>query len=192
MGCEIEIKARVENIEQIFEKLEKLSYSTYHGKVEKKDIYWSKSLEDSLLFRTRFQEIDGKKSVLITSKPSKNKAEGTEINVENEFEADSSQWENIIHFCEGLNLVHYRHKYKKGWQFTLKKNGFEIHAELFDVKYLGNFLEMEICGENIESFDVDSASESLRLVLDDLEISRNAIEPRGYSKLLEDVCHILD
>lgn len=191
MGCEIEIKARIESLDEVFSKLSNLSYSKYEGTVDKTDIYWAKDLEGPLLFRTRLQNINGEKSVLVTSKPSKSKECGTEFNVENEFEIGSDQWDRVLEFCEGLNLVHYRHKYKKGYQFFLKKNSSFIHAELFEVKYLGNFLEMEICGDNFESFNTDQASEDLRLVLDDLEISRDAIESRGYSKLLEEVGRIL-
>lgn len=191
MGCEIEIKARIESLDEVFSKLSNLPYSTYTGTVDKTDIYWAKALEGPLLFRTRLQNINKEQSILVTSKPSKSKDCGTELNVENEFELCPDQWDNVMEFCEGLNLVHYRHKYKKGHQFVLKKNSSVIHAELFEVRYLGFFLEMEICGDSFEAFNTEQASEDLRLVLDDLGISRDAIESRGYSKLLEDVGQIL-
>jgi len=192
MGVEIEIKARISNVSEVLDALKKLPYSTYQGEVDKTDIYWSDKADGTPFFRTRAQIVDGKESVLITSKPDKLKVDGTEFNIENEFETDISQWNSILTFCQGLKLVHCRHKYKKGWQFMLKKNSSLIHAELFEVKYIGYFLEMEICGEDFEEAKVEESEKDLHLVLEDLNIPKSAIEPTGYNKLLEASGHILD
>jgi adenylate cyclase class IV len=123
--------------------------------------------------------------VLFTAKPSKIKTEkGTEENQEFEFVAPDGEWDRILTFCSGMGLQVCRLKWKKGSGYMISCDGFPIHAELLDVKYLGWFLEMEICPESLEGFDMQAADRALRKVLSQMGIDESQVEGRGYNRML--------
>ena len=66
---------------------------------------------------------------------------------------------------------------------------YDIHVELLNVKYLGWFLETEICPPSLEGFDVENAHKVLRDLLAAIGISEDAIEHVGYNKLLKAIGH---
>lgn len=186
MGFEIEIKAhvpeaRVPSIRSFFEKYRDCVSC---GSTDKCDIYWARKENDPPLFRTRLEKTDEGQLILVTSKPLKKKEYKTEYNVENEFTVSPVQWESVLGFARGLGLEICRRKWKKGFGFVVPVNGFSIHAEILEVKFLGWFLEMEICSENEEDMDKMSAEKALFDLYDMTGLDRNLLEPTGYNKLL--------
>ncbi len=186
MGFEIEIKAHVppERVESIREFLSSYPGSEDQGTIDKCDIYWADNEDDPPRFRTRLEKTDKGAAVLFTAKPLKKKDYLTEYNVENEFTADCDQWENVLEFVSGLGMKVCRRKWKKGYAWFADQDGFRIHAELLEVKYLGWFLEMEICSKHEEDIDKTAAEVALFKLLDQAGVSRSAVEPIGYNKLL--------
>lgn len=191
MSFEIEIKAHIneDDVDNIVSKLKSLENCKYLGEIDKKDIYWSVKDSDSPIFRTRLEIDNDVSSILITSKPLKKKDYSVEYNVENEFVLNADQWDRVIDFCNGLNLVIIRKKYKKGFHFSLLFKDFTIHCEVLNVKYLGWFIESEIVTENEDSIDKDKAESTLFELLKVLNISQDSVEPKGYNKLLKEVGH---
>ena len=163
--------------------------SVFCGNIEKCDIYWAKSENDVPLFRTRLEKTDNEKRILVTSKPLKKKEYKTEYNVENEFCVGSSEWDRIIGFAKGLGLEICRRKWKKGFGFTVPVNGYIIHAEILEVKFLGWFLEMEICAETEDSLDKEDAQSALFELYDMTGLPKNLLEPTGYNKMLAATGH---
>jgi len=186
MGFEVEIKAhvpeqKVDSIRSFFDNREGTSFC---GCTDKQDVYWAKQETDPPMFRTRLEKTDNGKEVIFTSKPLKKKDYLTEYNVENEFTADCDQWENVLEFVSGLGLKVCRRKWKKGFGWFADLDGFRIHAELLEVKFLGWFLEMEICSRHEEDIDKTAAEEALFKLLEEAGVSKSAVEPIGYNKLL--------
>ena len=187
MAFEIELKAHVEqdNVENVKSLIEKLPSVIYQGYTDKFDLYWSTDRESEPLFRTRKEVSDKGTVVLFTAKPQKAKTEeGTEKNLELEFCAPEDQWNRVLAFCEGSGLKVCKVKSKKGYGYLSVIDGFDIHIELLEVKYLGWFIEMEICPTTLDGFDVDAADKALRKVLSFVNISEEAVEIAGYNRML--------
>ena len=126
--------------------------------------------------------------VLFTAKPSKTKTDrGTEENQELEFSCPDSQWDRILTFCSGIGLQVCRLKWKKGTGYQIKLDGFDIHIELLEIRFLGWYLEMEICPESLDGFDFEAADKTLRKVLSMTGISEECVEARGYNKMLREL-----
>lgn len=189
MACEIEIKAHVkdEDFDAVKERLSKVEGSQYLGTTDKEDIYWAHDENDPPVFRTRKAVENGIPKIIFTSKPLKNKDYKTEINVENEFEVASAQWERIIEFVKGLDFKICRLKWKRGCHFNIPVNGFNIHAELLYVRHLGTFLEMEICSSRLEDINQTDAEKALYDLLHIVGLSDDDVEARGYNKMLTDI-----
>ena len=189
MSYEIELKAHVvpEDVGRVRDCL--LSAGAgYIGPTDKFDIYWAKTSDGEPVFRTRRQLTVQGPEVLFTAKPSKTKSEkGTENNQELEFVTPDKQWDNVLTFCSGIGLQVCRLKWKKGFEYTVDIDGFTIHAELLDVRYLGWFLELEICVDDIAAVDAESADKALRKLLSICGIPEDAVEGRGYNRMLRDV-----
>lgn len=191
MSCEIEIKAhlKTEQIESILDRIKKMDNCRYLGPIDKYDIYWSYSENGEPKFRTRLENSDGGARVLFTQKPLKSKDYCTEYNVENEFEVSASEWDNIQIFCRGINLQICRVKYKNGYHFELNFDNFLMHCEILNVKYLGWFIETEICGQNLDEMDKEGADMALYHLLGVLDVAIDAVEPKGYNKMLKEIGH---
>ena len=192
MGYEIELKAHVreDQLDDVKSAISALPEVRSLGPINKFDMYWSQTEDGDPLFRTRREASAEGSHVLFTAKPNKTRTpDGTEENQELEFTAPDSQWDNILTFCSGLGLQVCRLKWKKGSHYYVLYEGHEIHVELLDVKYLGWFLEMEICPPSLDGFDVESAHGVLRDLLAAVGISEDAIEYVGYNKLLKAIGH---
>ncbi len=189
MSYEIELKAHVvpEDVGRVRDCLLS-SGAGYIGPTDKFDIYWAKTSDGEPVFRTRRQLTVQGPEVLFTAKPSKTKSEkGTENNQELEFVTPDKQWDNVLTFCSGIGLQVCRLKWKKGFEYTVDIDGFTIHAELLDVRYLGWFLELEICVDDIAAVDSEAADKALRKLLSICGIPEDAVEGRGYNRMLRDV-----
>lgn len=192
MSIETEIKAHVDEsmVDSVRSKLLSMQSCMDHGNISKFDIYWAASDDGDPIFRTRKELNNGKVRVLFTAKPHKTKsASGTENNEEFEFEAPGSQWDRILEFANGTGYKVCRVKWKKGWHCTLVHNGFEVHAELLEVKYLGWFLEMEICSEDSNDEDLEAEDKALREILSFVGLDEGAVESLGYNRMLKAIGH---
>lgn len=192
MSFEVELKAHVK--EEELQSVQNALMSQYSAKgtlVDKYDVYWSHTPDGDPLLRTRRENsTDDGHIVLFTAKPNKFKTEnGTERNMEFEFSSTDDQWENIQTFFKGIGLKECRIKWKKGYSYHIKENGFDIHAELLNVKYLGWFLEMEICPSSMDDFDVNAADKALRQVLLNVGLKESDVESRGYNRMLKELGH---
>lgn len=186
MGFEVEIKAHVseDNVPLIRSFFDNNKEASFCGCTDKQDVYWAKNETDPPMFRTRLEKTDNGAEVLFTSKPLKKKDYLTEYNVENEFSAASDQWEDVLHFVSGLGLKVCRRKWKIGYGWFVDVDGFNIHAELLEVRFLGWFLEMEICSKNEDDIDKAAAEKALFKLLKMVGVSEKNVEPVGYNKLL--------
>lgn len=193
MSFEIEIKAHIADNELNTVKSFFDSYATSLnlGEIDKDDVYWGRP--DNLkkaVFRTRREKTSDGYRILFTAKPQKTASNGIECNTEIEFSAQDS-WEECLSFQKALGFTVVRHKFKTGWHYLVKLNGFEIHAEILNIKYLGYFLEMEICPETLEGFNKEEAVKTLKDLLILSSLSLNAIEARGYNDMLIECGHQL-
>lgn len=187
MAYEIEIKAHVDAgcVEAVRTALQSIPGIVRLGDIDKNDVYWANPGSEEPLFRTRQETTADGPDVLFTAKPDKSKSPtGTEENMELEFGSSADQWDRIQEFCAGIGLVIWGIKCKKGCHYSLDIDGYHVHLELLDVKYLGWFLEMEICPESLEGFDVNGADTVLRKILGLAGIAETAIEPMGYNRML--------
>ncbi len=192
MAFEIELKAHVDEtmVKSVDKALAGISGAEYQGETHKFDMYWSTTDNGDPLFRTRREMTKDGPMVLFTAKPSKTRTDkGTEENQEFEFTSPDDQWDNILTFCSNLGLQVCRLKWKRGVGYMLTMDGFEVHAELLEVKYLGWFLEMEICPKTLEGFDLEGADRALRKILAITGISEDAVESRGYNRMLREIGH---
>ena len=194
MATEIELKARITN----YEALKKLlgEKAEYLSAFEKADNYYFLP-EPSDLFpsgvRVRREKRtfpDGtEKSISCVTFKRKEVRDGIEVNDEREFEVHP-----IEEFEDFLGRIGFRPgtaKKKRGWAFC--RDG--ITAELVEVKGLGWFLELEIITDGI--YDDGSSTDKTpkaafteernRLLgfLDSLGVSRESIESRFYSEMLD-------
>ncbi len=192
MAYEIELKAHVDEseLDRVIDALLGIPGTKALGNTSKFDMYWSKTEDGDPLFRTRRELNADGPHVLFTAKPSKKRNEnGMEENQELEFVAPDSQWDDVLTFCSGLGLQVCRLKWKKGTGYMVTQNGFAVHVELLDVKYLGWFIEMEICPRTLDGFDVQAAERALYELLEVVGLSSDAIEHVGYNKLLKAIGH---
>lgn len=189
MAYEIELKAHVaaEQVPDVKVRLMAVPGIRYIGETDKFDIYWSKTPDGEPVFRTRRQMTSDGPEVLFTAKPHKKKsAKGTEENQELEFCAPDGQWDSVLMFCSGIGLEVCRLKWKKGFEYSVDIDGFHIHAELLDVRFLGWFLELEICVDDLSSVDDKAADSALRKLLSLAGISEDAVEGKGYNRMLKE------
>ena len=189
MSYEIELKAHVvtEDVDRVRKSLSSAG-AEYLGPIEKFDIYWAPAPDGEPVFRTRRQMTVHGPEVLFTAKPSKTKTEkGTENNRELEFTTADRQWDNVLTFCSGIGLQVCRLKWKKGHEYSVDIDGFTIHAELLDVRYLGWFLEMEICADENDAVDAEAADRALRKLLSVAGIPEDSVEGRGYNRMLREI-----
>ncbi len=191
MSCEIELKAHLkeEEIESVISILKGMPTCKDLGPVDKYDVYWSTSEDNAPLFRTRLEHNNEGARILFTQKPMKSKDFCTEYNIENEFEVSASEWDKVQYFYKSAGLKICRIKCKTGYHFMLNCNGFDMHCEILNVKYLGWFIETEICGENLDSMDKEGAEKALYYLLGVVNVPFDAVEPKGYNKMLKACGH---
>jgi len=192
MATEIEVKAHVQNIDVIKDRLyEKAEYS---GAFEKRDVYWfGRGTSDLTTTKLRvrkekrsFANGNERSRCLVTYK-AKEENNGIEINDELEFEVEPV--DAFEEFLVKAGLRAGAGKIKRGWVFIKG----EITAELVEVDGLGWFVELEILARaspddanaegNYEK-TLTKAKETLLAFLDSLGIGREAIERRFYLDML--------
>lgn len=187
MAFEIEIKAHLDDsqVEDVRSIISGLDGCKSYGSIDKYDVYWSSSEDGDPMFRTRREVTDSGSCVLFTAKPSKTKSlTGTESNEEIEYSSNLDQWDDVQYFVSRLGYKICRRKWKKGYHFGINRDGFDVHVEILNVKYLGWFLEMEICPKTLDGFDTPRADKALRSILADANVSEDKIESLGYNRML--------
>jgi len=189
MAVEIELKAKVDNPEEIKNRL--IGLAVFRGTFEKNDVYYISEVSGNdsrdaknpdygiRIRKEEFEDASGnsKKSSIVTWK-SKDVRDGIEVNNENEFEVSSGQvFEDLIRH---LGLKKRIAKRKTGSVFDY----FGMTAELSDIDGLGWFLELEIIISEKDEKNVEIQKEKLLSFLDKLGISGDSIESRSYAMML--------
>jgi adenylate cyclase class 2 len=181
---EIELKAHVENPEQLKTRLEALA--EYRGAFEKADAYWfpqtpAPPIPPSGIRVRREWEAGGEGSPIVhVTYKTKEVRKGIEINDEREFDVSSAEeFEALIGL---LGFEKRIAKKKKGWAYGRGS----INAELCEVEGLGWFIELEILSGRKDGETLDRAREELLRFLGDLGIGEEALESRYYTEMLSE------
>jgi adenylate cyclase class 2 len=193
MAVEIELKARLDDIEQVKERLSVLG--DYCRSYEKSDSYWLLSPgADSVstppsgvrVRREHGQNADGTayESVMVTFK-TREISGSIEVNDEREFTvSDAALFEELLH---GLGMHLAIRKEKKGWAWNIPAQAagrFPVLAELSLVTGLGWFLELEILAADDNAQTVEECRRRLLDLLEKTGIPADRIESRPYTAML--------
>ena len=183
MATEIELKARIENHEALKNLL--MEKAKYLAAFEKADCYYFlPELSDYFPSGVRVRREkrtfpDGtEKSASCVTYKKKEVKDGIEVNDEREFEVRPV--EGFEGFLGRLGFKPGTAKKKRGWAFG--RDG--ITAELVEVEGLGWFIELEIISEKIPETAFAGEKNRLLAFLDNLGVSREAIESQFYSQML--------
>jgi len=171
MAIEVELKARIDNPDEMRERLHRTARFVHS--FEKQDIYFTRPGEAEGLFRIRNE--DGSNTVTYKRKTIE---EGIEVNQEHEFIVSDAT--EFLGFCEYLGYIKYIEKHKTGDLFSYRK----ASLELTFVESLGWFVEIEYLVD--EDSEVDAARKRLHDILSDLNISKERIEARYYTDMLRE------
>jgi adenylate cyclase class 2 len=188
MAMEIELKAWVENPEQLKKRLSNLGI--YHCAYDKNDSYWLSRDKTGEIppsgVRIRreietFRDGTSCSRALVTYKVKEIDA-GIEVNDEREFEISP----NIRVFEDLLR------RFGLSPGVCKRKQGFAwdcggIRAELSDVEGLGWFIELEILRDDGDTDTIRESRERLLFLLDKLGLSPDRIESRPYTVMLRDL-----
>ncbi|MDR1104926.1 MAG: CYTH domain-containing protein [Treponema sp.] len=203
MALEVELKARVDDPQALKARLSAMGL--YLGAYEKDDAYWLPAQgalfagENSpalpppgLRVRRERNTRDGggvSEHVLVTWKTGRLEG-GVEINDEREFTvSDAALFEDLL---ERLGLEPVIRKNKQGWAWNCPGEEGPVRAELSNVRGLGWFLELEIT-EKTGGADgtretgphgEEAMRQQLFSLLEKLEIPRDRIESRPYTRML--------
>lgn len=145
MSWEVEIKAHASlALKDVIERV----CGKEGEKVVKSDTYYAFEGDTAPRFRIR-REND---YLVITAKEN-HREDGKECNKELEFvHKDTKDLGTMEAIAELLGYKVFIHKYKTGWSWTFEG----VHIELFDVKYLGWYVELEIVTDT-EGFETNKA-----------------------------------
>ena len=200
MAIEIELKAHVDNIDEL--KYILGAKAEFMGAFEKEDTYWLPNgkpdsrhdcdgkdggihpISKLRLRREKREFPDGRVNfAAFATCKEKRVMDGIEENDEHEFEVHPVEEFEV--FLRRMGFKPGAYKKKRGWVYRCA----EICAELVMVEGLGWFIELEIILDAVnEREDPDSSSkESRKKLLDFLEelgISKESIEGRYYTEML--------
>lgn len=180
MGIEIELKAWIDDLQSLSQILSSIG-AEFSGAVEKDDCYWifPASLQE---LRVR-QETKIDKAGIVThfnrvTYKTKEIQDGIEINDEQEFEvSDMKVFEELLRRLGAAQKIK-KHKQGQAWKYE------DINAELFLVRGLGYFIELECISESKDAQTIDNIKSRLMDLLSRLGITKDSIEPRYYTDLL--------
>ena len=185
MAVEVELKARIDDIDPVKERLSAIG--SRHRSHHKSDTYWFSPLCPTLRVR-REQGLDADGavygSVVVTLK-TKTISGGIEVNDEREFTvSDAGLFEELL---DGLGMRVAIRKEKTGWAWDIPSPATQlppILAELSMVTGLGWFLELEIVCPDHSGQLIEESRKRLLALLEQLEIPASRIESRTYSEML--------
>ena len=174
---EIELKVKISD----FEAMRALLKTWGNEKLfEKKDLYFGLPPKDNspgfTLFRLRKENTQW----IVTSKK-KSITDGIEVSFEREFIInDPLEFQN---FAQDLGFIPFIKKEKLGYSYT-KDN---VKAELSRVTGLGSYLELEfLAPETCTEEEIVLYRNKLLDLLPELGLSKGDIEPRPYTKMLQE------
>ena len=175
MAIEVEVKLRVGEPEPLTRRLN--AYAGFVRQYHKIDRYYGRSGGERPEFRLRD---DGDRWICTVKE--RNPKGDFEYNVETEFRIDDAV--AFDRFAAALGYTVLIEKRKQGREY---RNG-DIVIELSEVATLGWFLEIECLIDEASDRSERSAAEArIQTVMDDLALSRDAIETRPYTQMLYDV-----
>ena len=193
---EIELKARVYNLEKTIQKLN--SFAKFSGHLERHDTYWSiispKNPAKKITARIRQEIKDGKQTVFLTYKRKKlvenitdGKSFQTEVNEENESELSDEKAVEFLLKDSGFKISSTKEKYVSVWIYDTKYG--KAVLELCKIPPLGNFLEIEILCDPKKQDNNETAGIQSELlnILEKSGIPREQIENRFYSDMLKEI-----
>lgn len=192
MGCEVELKAHVEDYQGLRSRIIALSGVDGGVSEHKADIYWSVPGERPL-FRVREEStgpLDGVPSNggLLFTRKDKQLQGAIEVNHEIEFSAPLSDASRVFDFCQSLGYIVYVRKEKSGWAWHCRPASPQspsVHIELVEVTSLGWFLEMEcVLEDDATPGQIQDARTALLALLEALRVPQASIEDRYYMDLL--------
>ena len=196
MAVEIELKARLSDIEPVKERL--FAIGSYLCSYRKLDTYWFSPMTACPRIRVRRVQghnADGMayQSAAVTFK-SKAISAGIEINDEREFTvSDAGLFEELLGY---LGMHKEMYKEKNGWAWAIPpeaggRSGIVMEpgilAELSQVMGLGWFLELEILPADSSVQTVEECRWQLLALLAKLEIPAERIESRPYGEMLAEM-----
>lgn len=174
MSLEIEIKAWVDDFDDILQRL-KERYN-FVKEFHKDDRYYrgiDHSTDESRGIRIRKQGDE----YIVTYKE-RSHQDKVEVNLEKEIIIDDR--DNFEYILNALGYKPEIEKVKVGYHF--EESG--INIELSTIKGLGDFIEIEIIED--DETNIDDAKKKIFKILDELCISREKIEDRYYTQMLKD------
>jgi adenylate cyclase class 2 len=180
MATEIEIKARVDDPERLKTIFSQIS-TRFIGTFEKDDTYWTSPMVAHDVRVRQEVKIDNAgiatQTAVITYKHKAIRA-GIEVNDELEFEVSNiTAFERLL-VQLGLKKKIGKHKQGPAW------NCAGITAELFLVRDLGYFVELEIMSDTDDEQTVSEARKRLFALLSCLGIPEEWVEQRYYTEML--------
>lgn len=196
---EIEIKARVQDIYSIEERLSCIADFSYHA--IKDDTYWTCGKK---MLRIRREYTAGAEKVFVTHKR-KHYTGMIETNKELEFELMASTVPVFTAILESLGMTLTAQKHKDTKVYLPHADIFPVHvledirsmsAELSTIPPIGSFLEIEVLypdeDASLSKKHADNAQIIFNTLLAALNIPHAAIEVRPYQQLMKEqpVTHI--
>lgn len=172
MSIEVEIKAWVDDFNQLKEALDK-KYK-FDREYEKEDVYL-KGI-DSITEEEKEIRLRSVGDGFIVTFKERSHQDKVEVNIEKEFTVDNDK--NFLYTMEKLGFVPYIRKNKKGYCY--KSN--HINIELSHVEKLGDFVEIEYITDS--DTNVEDAKIAIYEILDNLNISRDKVEDKFYVEML--------
>lgn len=192
---EIEIKAHIQDIDDMQERLSRIADFSYH--TVKDDTYWTCG-EKTL--RIRHEYSASTKKVLVTHKR-KHYTGMIETNKELEFELIASTVPVFTAILESLGMTLTAKKYKDTKVYIPHADLFpariledilSMSAELSTIPPIGNFLEIEILYQDegtdaaLRQKHTDNARSIFDTLLAALHIPQQALEMRPYHQLMKE------
>ncbi|MBQ0038976.1 MAG: class IV adenylate cyclase [Treponema sp.] len=179
---EIELKARVEDVNAVEEKLG--TFASFKRSVVRDDTYYVNSSGKGRKIRFRLETCDGKETWLVTYKKKENmkSADGISTEVNQEMETAIEDPQPVMTFLEdsGYVVSLKKHKEVRDWVFE------DATLELCNVPPLGWFLEIEILAQDNSPDTISKAQKKLRELLIRSGLTEKDIEEKYYSQLLKE------
>jgi predicted adenylyl cyclase CyaB len=105
-----------------------------------------------------------------------------DIVVKEEFEFEIKSIKTFLALMKDLWFVEWIKKFKLSETYTYKKNS-KVNIEINKVEHLGYFMEIEYIAKKTE---IKKAINTIKIILNELEIDSKKIDNTGYTKMLWD------
>jgi len=175
MAIEIEMKARVFNVEEIRTKL--IARFGQPVQLMREDFYFAprsnRSLKSPQMFRVR---VESSGQVFVTGKQKHVTPEGLEVNVENEFGVTDKN--ALFRIIAKIDFVCVFMKKKITSVFRMD----DINVEISEVPPIGYFLEIEALRE--DKSQADEVKKKIISLFESVGIGSQQYAPSSYTKLL--------